>query len=80
MGALGVFCIYGEWGMGNLDKRRLFCCPECGVDELELCLSKRGMPMQRFVHAQRGYKLTSRQLKQLKAWLAAYAGIFQENE
>ena len=62
--------------------RELLPCPDCGVDEGELCLSRKGVPMERFTHRNRSLaiKTSIDEVIRLRNWLAHNGDIFQENE
>lgn len=63
----------------NIKKRLAFPCPECSADIWELCVSKQGTQMARFVHPNRGVlEGTLDNIIKLRDWLMDYGDIFKE--
>jgi hypothetical protein len=68
--------------MNLITIRELFPCPDCGVDASELCLSLKGIPMERYTHPNRSLaaRTTNEEVIRLRNWLAHHSDIFQETE
>ena len=64
----------------KLIERREFPCPECKAEIGELCISRTGYRMARFVHPSRGKDVASlTNILKLRQWLINYGDIFQED-
>lgn len=66
--------------MNLITIRELFPCPDCGVDAGEMCLSRRGVPMERYTHPNRSLAVRTsvEEVIRLRDWLACNGDIFQE--
>lgn len=66
--------------MNLITIRELLPCPDCGVDAGELCLSRKGVPMERYTHPERtlAIRTSIEEVIRLRDWLAHNADIFQE--
>lgn len=61
--------------------RDMFPCPDCGVDAGEPCLSRKGIPMERYTHPNRSLAVRTsiEEVIKMRDWLAHHADLFQES-
>lgn len=61
-------------------KRLAFPCPTCHAEVMELCVSRQGYGMSRYVHPERGVSEGSLDnIIKLRDWLMDYGDLFQES-